>query len=169
VERIRLTGRGGSPILNPKALGFSWRAAQKLVEEESRLWQQLREAGREEQAQDAEIRRIKEAHALRRAVALRAGDGAPDEADVVRAERKLEEIKERQADLRRALELAYMDRISTVGKNREKWIAELEERAAEKRAHREELAAQLADLDQEIGALEGLEAWLFEPEKGFAA
>lgn len=160
-----IRGRG---LPNPKHFGLKWKEAEKLLDEHRRLREQGREAGREQQAVQAEIRDLEDEHRRQRAAALRAGEEELDNGAIEAAKEKEKELAGHVQDLRRAADMVDADLYRAVAEHREDWLPQVEAKRDKAAARREDILKQLQAVDDELGDYGGLAEWLQKPERAFS-
>ncbi len=158
----RITGHGGTGLPNLETFGFgrSWKPAQKLIEEQGKLWQRQKELGREQQHLEAEIRRLKSERVADRATALRTGKPAPTNEAVEAAEAQLQAVEEERAVLMLALERTRADLLVAVRSHREEWDAEVQAAGSRVLEEAQEIANALGAKLHQAEALGALHSWL---------
>jgi hypothetical protein len=161
-DRPTITSSRGARQPNPRYFGFkggAWRELQKLLDENARLREEEKNAYRELQETDEEIKRLEGALREERAAALRGGP-QPDEGALEKARSRREALNERMRDYKRAGEMVDAEVHQLVAVHREEWDAEV--RAMGKRILEEAqtiadaLSAKLAETE----GLVGVHAWL---------
>jgi hypothetical protein len=156
----KMAGHGGLPLPNLKELGFGWKEARRLIEEQDRIRRRGRELGLEQEGLKAEVKRLKEERIRARADAVRAGT-AVEEADALeRAEERLAEAVEEAEALRLASSRSHEELLKTVEVNRERWDAEVRKAGEKVLREAQGLADTLSEKLQQAETLGALHEWL---------
>ncbi len=163
----RITGAHGKSLPDLGSYSLSWNEVQKLIDEESKLWRELRTLGRDMQEVEASLPALRHELQRERAAAVRSGDAGPTGEELAQVEERLRELSERQGVLRQALEMSHAELLYVVEIHREEWKEALESRASKAAASAERVAQNLRGELRELDELESLAEWLENPERGF--
>jgi chromosome segregation ATPase len=163
-DRPTITSSRGARQPNPRYFGFkggAWRELQKLLDENARLREEEKNAYRELQETDEEIKRLEGELREQRAAALRGG-AEPSEAEtkLEKAKSRRDALNERMRDYRRAGEMVDAEVRQLVAIHREEWDAEVRAMGEQVLAEAREVAEALSRKLSETDALVGVHAWL---------
>jgi hypothetical protein len=162
VNTPTISSSRGARQPNPRFFGFkggAWRELQKLLDEGEKLRGEAKNAYRELQEADKEIKRLEGALREQRAAALRGGP-EPDETKLEKAKSSGEALNESIRDYKRAGELVDAEVSQLVAIHREKWDREVAAKGEKVLAETHQIAEALAAKLSETDALVGVHAWL---------
>jgi peptidoglycan hydrolase CwlO-like protein len=157
-----MTSSRGTPQPNPRYFGFkggAWRELQKLLDEGEKLRGEAKNAYREVQEADAEIKRLGGELREQRAAALRGGP-EPYEGALEKVKQRRQSLNERIRDYGRAGEMVDAEVSQLVAERREEWDAEVAAKGEKVLAEAQQIAEALAAKLSGTDALVGVNAWL---------
>jgi hypothetical protein len=157
-----MTSSRGTPQPNPRYFGFkggAWRELQKLLDEGEKLRGEAKNAYREVQEADAEIKRLGGELREQRAAALRGGP-EPYEGALEKVKQRRQSLNERIRDYGRAGEMVDAEVSQLVAIHREEWDAEVAAKGEKVLAEAQQIAEALAAKLSGTDALVGVNAWL---------
>jgi hypothetical protein len=157
-----MTSSRGTPQPNPRYFGFkggAWRELQKLLDEGEKLRGAAKNAYREVQEADAEIKRLGGELREQRAAALRGGP-EPYEGALEKVKQRRQSLNERIRDYGRAGEMVDAEVSQLVAERREEWDAEVAAKGEKVLAEAQQIAEALAAKLSGTDALVGVHAWL---------
>jgi hypothetical protein len=163
-DRPTITSSRGARQPNPRYFGFkggAWRELQKLADEGARLREEEKNAYRELQETDEEIKRLEGELREQRAAALRGG-AEPSEAEtkLEKAKSRREALNESMRDYKRAGELVDAEVLQLVAVHRATWSAEVAAKGQKILAEAQDQADALSAKLAETEGLVGVHAWL---------
>jgi hypothetical protein len=162
MTKSTVTGMRGSPLPNLSGDGLAreMKPAAKLIDEQARLRQRASELGAEQQQLKEEIKRRRHEHTRQWGRALRAGEEAPTDKGIERAEKRLEAVTREISAVRHAGDLADAELREAVAVHREEWDAEVQARGERLLREAEEIAKSLTAKLGETESLAALHGWL---------
>lgn len=157
--------RGAVP--NPRAFGLNWRPLQKLLVEQQRLDNDLRETDGHYRQLEGQISVMERAEFEALADSYRDGGTTPDGADIAAARKELEGVKKKAGALSRALEKVDTELAAVVSRNASEWGREVNVKARERAEAVEDAVHRLRKAQAELYAMSALAEWLENPRKNF--
>lgn len=153
---------------NPGALGFDWPELQEKLKEVESLGRQYEEATREARDLDNGRREAEAKDSKAYAHAIREGGKDPGPKNVQKLEKDLAALDRRRDALQIATREAGAELNNLIVGRRREWRTEVQERMPDAKRQLSEAVAAVREARAHLHALQGLGAWLQEPQRGYS-
>ena len=164
-----LTLKGHRALPDVRALGFDWKALQKVLTKHQRIWAESREIDAEFVAADREVGELERRSLGEMTEGILSGTESQEAADALPAAReKLEELRQRSLAYSGALEKLHREIVGCAEEHAEEYAADVRAKATEQLAEVEATVAHLRQLVAGLHVLSGVADWLERPKKSFS-